>query len=186
MDRTISVLKNIAPVVGDTKEFSEIAKALNPELELLWHNIGVVLNEWFLETMSEFGISRIEKSLGIKPLDTDTLEDRRFRLKARYNQDTPYTYRTLYNMLDNLCNGDFSLFLDEYKIDIKVGPGAKKQFVEVQKLVERVVPANIAIAIDILYNTYEVVKNFTHAQLMAYTHKQIRDEVMTSTYRGGL
>ena len=49
MDRTISVLKNIAPVVGDTKEFSEIAKALNPELELLWHNIGVVLNEWFLE-----------------------------------------------------------------------------------------------------------------------------------------
>lgn len=89
-------------------------------------------------------------------------------------------------MLDNLCNGDFSLFLDEYKIDIKVGLGAKKQFVEVQKLVERVVPANIAIAIDILYNTYEVVKNFTHAQLMAYTHKQIRDEVMTSTYRGGL
>lgn len=181
MDRPIDVLKNVAPVIGDTREFQEIAKVLNPELENLWSSIGKVLSEWFLSSMSEYGIARIEKMLGIMPYDTDTIEDRRFRLKARYNQETPYTYRSLYNMIDNLCNGDFEMSLDGFVLKVKLGLGVRKQFAEVQNLLERIVPANIIIVVDILYNTNDTLSKFTHAQLAKYTHYQLHDEVLTST-----
>lgn len=170
------ILKYLPPVIGDTYEFKEIAKAENPELNLLWDSTNRVLAEWFLDTMSEYGISRTEKMLGIKPFDTDTLEDRRFRLKARYNHETPYTYRSLRKMLDNLCGGNYKLSLKDFVLDVKIGLSARKQFTEIIKLLEKVVPVNIVINASVLYNTHEVLSNFTHEQLSKETHEQLRSE----------
>ena len=49
----------------------------------LWDNLGTAMGDQFLSTATEYGIARWEGILGISPRGGDTLEDRRFRVKAR-------------------------------------------------------------------------------------------------------
>ena len=94
--------------------------------------------------------SRWENILNITALGTDTLADRRFRILARINDDIPYTYKQLEIMIANLCGSDgYSLELQNatYTLTVLIALAAQKQFNEVEKLLKRVVPANIIIAI---------------------------------------
>ena len=43
---------------------------------------------------------------------------------------------------------------------------------------KRVIPANMIMDIDLKYNTYAMLAEFTNKQLNTYTHKQLREEVM--------
>lgn len=175
MDRKL--IDYLPPVIAETSEMKSICDAEQPEISKLWDGIERVLNEQYLETMTEYGIGRMEKMLGIQPFDTDTMEDRRFRIKAVSNADLPYTRRKLMNMLENLCGNDYKLSLDGFNLTVKLGLGVKKQYNEVVKMLERVVPANIVITVDLLYNTYEMLSQYTHDELSAYTHGQLREEV---------
>lgn len=179
MDRQL--IDYLPKVVGDTVEFKALCSSEQPEVESLWNGVDTVLKEFYFDDMTEYGVKRWEKMLGITPYDTDTLADRKFRIKAWSNSDLPYTYKTLLRMLTNLCGEDFTLTLSAYSMTVKLGLGVRKQYNEVVKLLERVVPANIKITVDLLYNTNEMLSEYTHAQLAAYTHAQLRTEVFNAT-----
>lgn len=178
MDRHL--IDYLPPIVGDTVEFKELCKTEETEISNLWDGTARVLDEQYLETMSEYGVGRTEKMLGITPFDTDTLADRKFRIKAWSNSDLPYTIRALERMLSALCGEDYTLTLTGYEMTVKMGLGVHKQYNEVEKLLERVVPANIKITVELLYNTHEMLSEYTHAQLAAYTHGELRTEVFNA------
>lgn len=183
MDNT--TLDYLPDFLKQFKEFQEIAKAEDSVFSSLYEDIEQVLDNFFIETADAIGIRRFEKILGITPMDTDTLDDRRFRVKTYWSQIVPYTEETLRRMLINLVTErGYTLEIDNenYTVFVKVSLGEKKQYNAVMDMLKRIVPCNMLIAIDLKYNTNEILSNYTHEQLSAYTHKQLKEEVFNSEY----
>lgn len=165
----------------EVKEFKEISKAENPEIEKLWQSLDDLMDNQFIETTTDRGIARREKLLKITPFADDDLESRRFRVKAIWNDRLPYTYRVLEDRLDQLCGEDgYKMVLgsDLYSLKIKIELVNKRMFDEVKKVSEKMAPANLVISVELLYNQHSTLARFTHGQLQAYTHDKLRNEVI--------
>ena len=179
MDRKL--INYLPYVVRDYAEFKGISEAEQPEFESAWGSSDDLLNNQFISTAGNLGLSRWEKILGVTPKGTDTLEDRRFRILTRLNEELPYTLSQLRNILETLCgSGNYSAEVMEgtYQLIVKIGLAAKNNFSDVESLLDRVVPQNLIVTLLQLYNTHAELGRFTHAQLAAYTHDQMRNEVM--------
>lgn len=181
MDRDINLLDYLPGILREIKEFRTLTEVENPEVIAVWDGLESVLNNQFVNDSTVNGIKRWEKILGIKPMDTDTLDDRKFRVLSRLNEQLPYTYKGLEEQLTLLCGKDgYRLIPDfeKYSLTVKVALTAKKKFSEIGNLLDRVVPCNIVITLLIMYNQYKTLKRFTYRQLREYTHKQLREEVI--------
>ena len=171
-------------IIRDVKEYKAIMNdAEQPEMVDSWQAIDDALNDQFIVDSTEYGVSRWEKILGIVPQATLTLDERKFTILARINEQLPFTIRTLEESLKSLCGKNgymIQLKANEYILIVKVALVAKQNFNDVQKLLERVVPANMIINLSIIYNTHQVLSVFTHQELSAFTHYELRNEVLTN------
>ena len=117
----IELLKKLPLFHRNIYEFQQISKATTPELEQLLHKIDFILDNWFIDTSDEYGISRMEKIVGIVSDSNIDLETRRFNLLLKMSEKLPYTDETLEERLTSLCGaGNYSIQrdYDNYKIDI--------------------------------------------------------------------
>lgn len=175
MDRKL--INYLPYVVRDYAEFQGITGAEQPEFENAWAAVDDLLNNQFIKTAGNLGLSRWEKILGITPKGTDTLDDRRFRALTRLNEELPYTLPQLRVILESLCGaGNYSADVADYTLLVKVGVAAKKNFQDVQTLLKRVAPVNLVLVVQQLFNIHQVLGGFTHAQLAWYTHSEVRTE----------
>lgn len=169
-------------VVGRTADFQVIMdKAEQPEIDGAWAETVRVLNNGFIESADEYGVSRWEGILRIVPRATEGLADRKFRILTRINEHLPYTLRTLHHMLATLCGADgYSISLNhgDYEIRVRIGLFVKNQYEEAKALLERVLPANLVLDIRLLYNTHRIVGGFSHRELARYAHRQVREDVL--------
>lgn len=169
-------------VLKELEEFKQIMTAEQKQVDELWNFIHAILNEAFVDTAEDIGLKRWESILNIIPLDTDSIEIRRLRIHAKMIEDVPYTWNSFKRMLESLCGEDgYSIELKnkEYTLVIKVALTTKKMKEEVAKLADRVVPANIILDIDLMYNTHGILRGYTHKQLRQFTHRQLRNEVLS-------
>ena len=154
------LIKYLPYVVRDYPEFQGITGSEQPEFERAWGSADDLLNNQFIYTAGSMGLSRWEKILGITPKGTDTLEDRRFRIMTRINEELPYTVPQLRNILETLCGaGNYSAEVVEGTYQLIV---------------------NMIVNLLQLYNTHAELGLLTHEQLAAYTHNQLRNEVLTN------
>ena len=179
MDKKL--IEYLPSILQTFAEFKEIMRVEQPQIDQLWDDLDSLLNEAFISDESAIGAKRWESILDITPLDTDSVEVRNFRIRGRLLEDAPYTYRSLCNQLGALCGEDgYSVVLnhDAYTLKIRVALKSKSLKHEVDKLTERVVPLNLILDVDLMYNTHRIIKNtgLTNAQLKAYTHSQLREE----------
>lgn len=176
-----NILAYLPDIIANVKEMIAHADAERPELETLWAANDSAYDDQFLYTMTENGINRWEKMIGISPMGTDTLEDRRFRIINRLNAQLPYSYRMLQSHLDQMCgqNG----YIMEYDpatwtLMIKVALTQKKQYDEILDLVQQMIPCNLILDYDLLYNKHSTLAAFKHEQLSGYTYGALRNEVI--------
>jgi len=177
-----NILEYLPDFLKEVKEIVIHAQAQEPELASLWNANDNAYNDQFLYLMTENGIKRWEKMLKIVPMGTDTLEDRRFRIINRINSQLPYTYRMLESHLTQMCGSDgYTMSYDKEKwlLTIKIALTSKKQYAEILDMVTQMIPANIILDYDLLYNTHEILGRLTHEQLAQYTHGQLRNEVIS-------
>ena len=73
----------------------------------------------FLESMGEEKIKLWEKMLRIKPLDDDTLSDRRFRIQSKVLEKLPYSYRVVIRKLEALAPGGMEITRTDKNITVK-------------------------------------------------------------------
>ena len=168
-------------VIKNYREFKELAKIENDELTDCWTASNGVFLDQFIETLTTNGCNRWENILNIHPKATDSLEVRRFRIKSRINEDLPYTWKVLENVLNSLCgNGQYvmTLYNNEYRLKILLELKVKKMFDEVENTVKRMIPANLILEVELRYNQYIHLTPCTHQQLQAFSHSQIREEVL--------
>lgn len=182
MKRDANLISYLPPVLQKVREYQAITNAENPEFQQVFDTSEEVLGNSFVHDATEYGVGRWEKILGIVPKATESLDARKFRILTRLKEQLPYTMRTLKQQLEALCGKDgysIELYNDAYTIEIKVNLIAKSKFDDVDALLQRVIPANMIINLKLIYNQHLTLKQFTHAHLHAYTHNQLRNEVIS-------
>lgn len=144
------------------KEIKEIMKAEQSEIDLLWIAAEGVFADQFIEDATENGVKRWESMLGISPKGTDTLDERKFRILSKLNQELPYTLRKLEQVLTTLCGPDgYSIELNaaKYNIEVKLGIANHNNYGEVERILKAMIPANLTQVVTLLFNRWENVKN---------------------------
>ncbi len=179
--RTIDLLGYLPDVLKDTKEMQAIMAAEMPEIQALWQACEDVLNDQFIVEATENGVARREKMLGISPFATDTLDDRKFRILSRYNEQLPYTRQSLRQRLATLCGEDgysIEFLTKDFTVKVKVELTVKKQEAAVGEMLERVLPYNMAFTVELLYNQWQMLEDSTWEAFASKTWNEIREEVL--------
>lgn len=177
MDRKL--IDYLPPVLASIREMQAIMEIEQPEAEMLWDKLSGVMDDQFVETASEERIKRWEKMMLAAPKESETLDERRFRILTKLAEETPYTWNRLMQALTSLCGEEgLTAFLDGYTLTVRVPLPSKHNFDAVQAMLNRMVPANIVIDLSLAYNQHQLLQKFTHAQLAEMIHSEIRNEVI--------
>lgn len=178
MDRKL--IDYLPPFIQEYKEIKAIMDAEQDICEKGWSDTENILADQFVQDATENGISRYEKILGITSKPTYTLEERRFDILTKMNEQLPYTMESVEKALTSLCGEDgYTVQLDpsEYKLHVKLDLSNENNFNAVCEMLDNIVPANIERNV-ILYNTNSILANHTHEELAAYTYDGLRKELL--------
>lgn len=179
--REVDILEHWPPILQQIKEFIEIAKVENPYLEWLWNKIEEILDNQFIVSANEEGLARYERMLKLSVPATDTIETRRFRLLTKYQEQNPFTYKVLMNLLNSLLGeGKYVLNRDVVNktLTVKLELTVKGQFDAVVDMLERIVPQNMILTVELRYNTWEKIKSHTWGGSKTHTWGQLKEEVI--------
>lgn len=181
MARYVNISEYLPQVLKELEEIKALNLVENPILIQEWMFAENQLNNQFVETANETGIQRYERMLKLNYSDSDTLETRRFRIISRFQEQAPYTWRVLHKILTSLLGeGGYRLERNvaTKTLNVKIDLTVSSQFNILVDTLERIVPANMIINVELLYNSHQDLSAFTHAELSAYTHQQLREGVL--------
>lgn len=171
------LINYLPPYMQEYTEVQEIMKAEQPEFDFLWTACKNALADQFILDATEYGVKRWESMLSITPKDTDSPEERKFRILVRLNQEMPYTLTKLKEALTTLCGADgfhINLQAEQYHIEVKLALGNDGYYNEVVDLLTKMIPANMTQYVKLMYNTHVTVGQYRHMDLASYTHEFIR------------
>ena len=175
------MLSEIPEVLTEVKEIKAIAQVEDPILMAEWKLVQQIYNNQFVLTADIDGIERYEKMLGIRPSDQDTIESRRFRILARFQEQAPYTWKVLLGLLDSLLGvGNYEAernVADKWvrvKLELTIG----SQIQAVTDMLERIVPQNMIINIELRFNTWLQISQKTWGQVNTLTWGTVREGVI--------
>lgn len=178
------LIEYLPEFLRDIKEYEAILTlAEQPEMVALWEAEENALNDQFIEDATENGVSRWEKILRIVPKSTQSLDERKFSILTRMNEQLPYTMTSLKQRLEALCGKDgYSVELETNKfiLKVRIALAAKNNYKDVSAMLEQIVPANMIIDMNLMYNQHQTISKSTHGQLSAYTHERLRSEVVNN------
>lgn len=146
----IDISQFLPPVSRDSRDMQEIMRVENPEFILLWEIMADLLDNQFIPSMGELGLSHWEWILEVLPQDTDTIEDRRNRILRLLAGTRPYTVEKLQEMLDaTFGRGAVGVDLNEnlYEIWFILSKEMRERSSEVINYAEPIVPKNLLLKI---------------------------------------
>ena len=147
VEHIINLINYLPDFMAEYKEMQLITDVENPEYNLFWEILRQTVDNQFIITCDDQGISKFEKMLKLYPYESDTLEMRIARVLVEWNAQLPYTMRSLKQMLDVLCGaGNYRIKLrnDEYVLVIDTYFYDSKMLTQLNKLLLKVLPANLA------------------------------------------
>lgn len=142
----IDISQFLPPVSRDSRDMQEIMRVENPEFILLWEIMADLLDNQFILSMGELGLSHWEWILEVLPQDTDTIDDRRNRILRLLAGTRPYTVEKLQEMLDaTFGRGAVGVDLNEnlYEIWFILSKEMRERSGEVINYAEPIVPKNL-------------------------------------------
>ena len=71
MTRNVNLASYLPSFLAEFKENIALLDAENPELEFLWKSFDRILKNEYISTADEYGLSRFEDIVGIKPLNQE-------------------------------------------------------------------------------------------------------------------
>lgn len=183
MAKEVDLLSYQSNIIQQIREFKVLSEVEGPQHECVWQAVEDAINDQFATTLTDNGCKRWESIMNIHKLDTDDLDFRRFRILSRLNEQLPYSYRMLELQLRTLC-GDTGyqmvLYNAEYTLVVKIDLGSKDKYGDVKTTLAKYLPANIVLDLSLLYNTHEVLSQYTHTQLSNYSYQELREEVISN------
>jgi hypothetical protein len=181
VSREINAIEYLPPFMAELREFKELYNGLQGEFDLMYSEKDEAMEECFALLCKSFGLERYEKLLSLTPQAGESVEDRRMRVLAALNGDTPYTFASIYAKLVLLC-GEGNVYMeyakDIYTLRVMVQLDAKSKFDTVRRMLKRMLPCNISLKCSLAYNTHRGLMPFKHSTLGTYTQRSLREEVI--------
>ena len=150
--RVVDIKEYWSPVVAESLEFTLIADVENPEFNYLWEKIYGLVDEFFVKSASEYGVSRMEKIMNIVPTKTDTLDQRKDRLIWKMNLKLPYTMRFLKNILASMV-GEENRFVehdnDTQVLTVRIKEGLR-DMIQLKKDLEKIIPQHLVLDLGVM------------------------------------
>lgn len=148
----MSNINNYLPkVLQNVQEFQIINEDLDIELSNIDALIKGIEKETIVQTATEFGIKKWENTLGIIPIDNESLEIRRFRINNILTSKLPYTLRWLQNKLTQIVGSESGWTLNinykHYTVTIILSGLDTELMLEVEKQLRNAIPANMELEI---------------------------------------
>ncbi len=128
------------------KDYQQIMKAEEYELELLAEFISAIHDNFFVQTMDEGTASQWEQLLGIAVTETQSLDFRRMVVLNRIATRPPFTLTTFYAKLDELIgpgNWEAVMDYDSYTLYIESSAESQDFAVEIAYTIATTKPAHI-------------------------------------------
>lgn len=172
--REINTISMLPPATRNKAEMKELQRVLTIELQACENIRDSILGNSNITTCDEHGISTFESDMGITPLGTDTLEDRKTRCLLKWNNTLPYNYQTVVSMLDTIVGrGNYICILDGLVLSIKIDYDSQRQIDTIINSLRSFIPANVEISTSIRCNTWGDISRFTWGELAADTWENI-------------
>ena len=161
-------------------EMNVLVNSYEDELENgLKKGINEEFNNGFILVSNENGISRFEKIFNITPdKANEDIEFRRSRIMNRLVSQIPFTEKFLQQQLDIIIgknNWNYDIDYNNYTLDINITTPGKSWLIELNQLLDRIIPCNIVWTVNIYQASWKSIKeNFeTWNDLTSYTWEQI-------------
>ena len=167
----------------ELREFRALAGAEEPELTAAGAALRRAPDDFYIATLTDAGCARWERLLGLPVVHGGDLAQRRFRIMTRMNEQRPFTMARLGEMLRGLCGEEgFTLALDgaDFLLTVRLALTARQMLSDAAALLDRVVPVNLTVDLSLRYNQHQTLLGRTYAALAAYTHDQLRNEVLAN------
>lgn len=162
----------LPPVLRSVMEFAAITGAQQPEIEAAWDALNLVMDNQFIDTATEAGVTVWEKELNIVPLATDTLENRKQRLKTAWTYGVVYTYNWLVNWLKTSCGESTPLpIINDYTL--RVSLPVSVDYLHILDDMRRYIAANILINPLILLSKIKI-PHYTGAAFRHSVHQTMQ------------
>lgn len=171
----------LPPVLQRVNELGRVSRLEQPEFDRARAAHEQVLQEMFPYICTEYGLERWEKMLGVSPGAADTERQRRQVVLLRLSEQLPFTMRRLAEMLALVAPEEqyyIELVPAEYLLRVRVSLIGKSYFRVLQDVLERTLPANLLLDLDLLYNRYGYLVGMTHGELGSLRHHDLREEVI--------
>lgn len=168
------------PFLYDIKEVAaslEIAKYL---AGLFLEKLRELERERDTATASQTGIERKEKCYGVKPAETDTLEERRFRIEMIEREINIYNFKEIEGFIQAMCSGNAEVLRDFSDpeapvLKISVALASAKSFKEMTQRVKKMIPADMTLEAEIIYAKFSQYTDKTFSQLSDKTFRELRE-----------
>lgn len=150
--RVVDIKDYLPPVITDTLEFRAIADAENPEFNYLWEKMYGLVDEYFVATATEYGVSRMEKVLNIVPLANATLEERKAKIVWKRNLRIPYTMAFLKNIIISMVgeeNQIIELDNDTMTLTIRIKEGSTDMS-QLRRDLEKIIPQDLVLKLEVM------------------------------------
>lgn len=170
----MKIIDYLPPILAEIREFKELARTEDLQLEAIRNGLESLVNELYVTTAKSVGLSKWENILGITNTNTD-IEFRRFRILSRLNSFS-FSLNQRLTALVGKDNYKIDYYFKEYRLKVSITLSTKEYENEVKRMLDEVVPANLIIDFELLYNTHDILSKYTHEQLNKYTHQQLRDD----------
>ena len=177
-------LRDIQMLPGRIIDMENMADTLNAEDFLLEQLRGKIedLERQVNIAQSTTLLSRHEKILGL-PTDSEAaLADRRSRVIAKLLGQGTVTPKLLQHVAASFSNGEVEVteYAKQFRLEIKfVGTlGIPPNMNDLTNSLREIMPAHLQWDYVYVFNTNAVLGRLTHAQLAAYSHYQLRNEVI--------
>lgn len=159
-----------------TGEFQALCETEQKQIDALWDKNRWILDESFVITAESEGLERLEAMLGLSSRGLE-ISERRENIIFKLMGDLPYTMNTVYRRLKLLC-GDSFVFeygSSDYTLKVRLGLSNLYQYQVIRKLLLKILPTNISLDMEVLFNTHGDFTAMTHGAMAAYTHTELRE-----------
>lgn len=160
----MNIIEHLPNFLQGVREYEEICKVEDIELENLQTKMNELLDEVIVNTANSYGLERYEKIYNIKNISND-IDVRRFNILSKINNRAPFTMKWLDNKLKQLVgenNYRVNIEYDNYKVIISIVYLFGDVGDTLQKDLRELLPANLIIQINLFSNCNLYLASIVH------------------------
>ena len=149
-------------VIQNIKEYKAIIDADYPEFEELSDTVTQITNDAYLSTMTEERIKEWESILGIRPMDDDTLSDRRDTIIARIRGQGKLNTAVINSIVNAFTGGTANSWVENSVLYVEITPPPENKqykFTNVEQELKKKIPAHLGFNISRNYFTWGEIKD---------------------------